>query len=190
MFNREFFNQLAFDWDNRCIHEDMKLKKIIDISSIKNNAKILDVGTGTGVLIKYLLNKDPREIVGVDFSENMIKMAKSKYSDSRVRFIVSDIMEFNESGFDYIFLYSVYPHIAENELLFYHLSSLLNPSGEIIIAHSEGRKQINNVHEKYVEVKNDRLCPAFETSRKMIRNFKINTMIDNDELYYISGIKA
>ena len=190
MHNREFFNQRAFDWDIRCKHDDMKINKIIDMSSIKEHCRILDVGTGTGILIKYFLSKNPKEIVGVDISENMIEMAKSKYSNSKVRFVVSDIMEFNEVGFDYIFLYSVYPHIAEKELLFNHLSSLLNTNGKIIIAHSEGRKQINDVHAKYVEVKNHRLLPIDETSHKMNRNFKISKMIDNDDLYYISGIKA
>ena len=140
------------------------------------------MGTGTGILIKYLQAKNPSEIVGVDLSENMIEVAKSKFNNPKVRFVVEDIMKFDEQGFDYIFLYSVYPHICDNALLFKHLSSLLNQNGKVIIAHSQSRKEINQVHRKHLAVKNHILLSINETSYKMIKDFTVNIMIDNDEL--------
>lgn len=102
MDNREFFNNLAYKWDEMCHHDDNKIRKILELAEVKDNSKILDIGTGTGILISYLLEKLPSKLVGVDISENMIEIAKNKYKDKNVKFVVSDIMNFNEDKYDYI----------------------------------------------------------------------------------------
>lgn len=188
MANKDFFNKLAFTWDDICFHDENKLNKIIELSSIKSNAKILDVGTGTGVLIKYLLKQNPIKITAVDVSENMIAVAKKKYIESNVEFIVEDIMKYNNDTFDYIFLYSVYPHIQNEDNLFKHLAQLLNKNGKVIIAHSESKEDINKIHNENKKVKDDILPNVEVVIKRMRKYFKIDKFIDNDEMYYISGI--
>jgi ubiquinone/menaquinone biosynthesis C-methylase UbiE len=189
MNNREFFNRVAFKWDQMCNHNVEKLRKIIDLTSVKSNSKILDVGTGTGVLIKYLLETSPSKIVGVDIAENMIKVAKQKYKNDSVEFIVSDILEYNQKGFDYVFLYSVYPHFADKDALFMQLSKLMKKDGKIVIAHSESKEKINARHAESEAVKNHVLPSAEVTSKLMSKYFTINNKIDNGEMYYIMGVK-
>lgn len=190
MDNREFFNELAFKWDEMCNHDDEKIKKIIKLSSIRSDSNILDVGTGTGILISYLLRENPYSITAVDISENMIEVANKKYKgEDKVKFIVKDIMEFNEKGFDYIFLYSAYPHFDNKEELFEHLFGLLNKGGKIVIAHSESKEKINSVHAKSSVVKDDILPKAGITAEIMKPYFSIDKVIDNEDMYYISGVK-
>lgn len=190
MDNKEFFNKVAFEWDKRCKHDDVKLRKIIDLSSIRSNAKVLDVGTGTGILISYLLEKSPLKITAIDISENMIMVAKEKYKDDRVEFIVKDVMDFNEKGFDYIFIYSAYPHFNDKEALFKHLLDRLNQGGKIIIAHSDSKEKINQIHSRNDIVK-DHVLPAAEVTTKiMSKYFRIDKVIDSEEMYYISGVRA
>ncbi|PRR80571.1 Mg-protoporphyrin IX methyl transferase [Clostridium liquoris] len=189
MDNRDFFNNLAFKWDDICKHDEKKLEEILALSSVKENSNILDVGTGTGVLIKYLLNTNPRKIVAVDISENMISVAREKYKDTRIRFIVKDIMEYNEEKFDYVFLYSVYPHFKDKDAIFKHLSGLMNTAGRIIIAHSESKEKINEVHGKSENVKEDKLPSGEVTANIMRKYFKVERIIDNEKMYYLSGIK-
>ncbi|MDZ7542775.1 methyltransferase domain-containing protein, partial [Clostridium perfringens] len=172
-----------------CNHDDIKLRKIIDLASIRNNAKILDVGTGTGILVSYLLEKSPLKITAIDISKNMIMVAKEKYKDNRVEFIVKDVMEFNDKGFDYIFIYSAYPHFNDKEALFKHLLDRLNDGGKIIIAHSESKEKINQIHSKKDVVKDDVLEPAEVTTKIMSKYFKIDNVIDNEEMYYISAFR-
>lgn len=62
-------------------------------------------------------------------------MAKKKYSGYRVNFIVKDILEYNKKGFDYIFLYSVYPHFKNKFRLFSQLSTFIKDVGKIVAAH-------------------------------------------------------
>jgi len=59
MNNKEYFNNIAKDWDNISYHDEIKLKKIMQLSNIKEKSKILDIGSGTGVMIKHLLNTNP-----------------------------------------------------------------------------------------------------------------------------------
>ncbi|WP_411169184.1 class I SAM-dependent methyltransferase [Clostridium sp. MB05] len=189
MDSKEFFNKVAFEWDNMCKHDDIKLREIIELSSIRNNAKILDVGTGTGILVSYLLEKSPLKITAIDISENMIMVAKEKYKDDGVEFIVKDVMDFNDKGFDYIFIYSAYPHFNDKEALFKHLLNRLNNGGKIIIAHSESKEKINQIHSKKDIVKDDVLEPAEVTTKIMSKYFTIDKVIDNEEMYYISAFK-
>ena len=189
MDSKEFFNKVAFEWDKMCKHDDIKLREIIELSFIRNNAKILDVGTGTGILVSYLLEKSPLKITAIDISENMIMVAKEKYKDDGVEFTVKDVMKFNDKGFDYIFIYSAYPHFNDKEALFKHLLGRLNDGGKIIIAHSESKEKINQIHSKKDIVKDDVLEPAEVTTKIMSKYFTIDKVIDNEEMYYISAFK-
>ncbi|MBC2397535.1 class I SAM-dependent methyltransferase [Clostridium tetanomorphum] len=190
MDNRDFFNKLAFQWDNMCKHDEEKLEKILNLSEVKENSNILDVGTGTGVLIKYLLKTSPMKITAVDISENMIEVAKSKYKGEKVEFIIKDINRYNDKNFDYIFLYSVYPHFKDKEATLRHLRKLLNKGGKIIIAHSDSKEKINKVHSRNEIVKEDKLPSVEVTARIMEKYLTIEKMIDNENMYYISGVKV
>lgn len=53
------------------------LNKIYGIVHEKSNGTILDIGFGTGVLTQKLYN-DGYTIYGIDFSEKMIEIARSK----------------------------------------------------------------------------------------------------------------
>lgn len=190
MDNREYFNNLAFKWDEICYHDEAKLKKIIELAQIRAGSKILDVGTGTGVLVKYLLASSPSKIVAVDIAENMIKIAKEKYKNqTKVEFKIADILKFKEKAFDYIFLYSVYPHFKDKDKLFNHLVTLLNEGGKLIIAHSESKEEINSRHAQSPTVENDVLAPAEITVQIMSKYLRIEEIIDNQAMYFISGQK-
>lgn len=189
MNTHEFFNSLAFKWDQISKHDHKKIQKIIELSEVKENSKILDVGTGTGILISFLLEKMPQKITAIDISENMIEEAKKKYIDPRIEFVAKDVMEYDKTGYDYIFIYSAYPHFKDKGGLMKHLYTLLNNGGKIIIAHSQSRDEINHVHANCEAVKNDVLPPACETIKLMEGLFTVDKNIDNEEMYYISAHK-
>ena len=189
MDSREFFNSLAYKWDDMCHHDDKKIRDILELADIKKDSKILDIGTGTGILISYLLEKSPSKLVGVDMAENMIEVAKEKYKGKNVEFVVSDIMEFNDHGYDYIVIYSAYPHFKDKEKLFEHLSKLLNKDGKVIIAHSQSRDEINHVHSTSDAVKEDVLLPVDENCKIINKYLESNKTVDNEEIYYIEAIK-
>lgn len=77
---KEYFNSLADKWDALVKHDIDKIEFLLGILRIKKGSYILDVGCGTGVLTEHLLKRVGSEgkIFGVDFSEKMIEIAKSK----------------------------------------------------------------------------------------------------------------
>lgn len=102
------FNSIAKDYDklNNIIslgnHKRIKYKCISDLS-LPENAKILDVCCGTGDM-SYLLAKffPNAEIIGVDFSEKMLDIAKNKSKNEHIKFEQGDCtdLQFKDNEFD------------------------------------------------------------------------------------------
>lgn len=57
MSQTDFFNSVANDWDNMIKVDERKINYLLDKLSIHQEDKILDVGTGTGVLIPFLYER-------------------------------------------------------------------------------------------------------------------------------------
>ena len=73
----QFLDSNSINWDYTKIMDICKISYILDRFSIKENDKILDVGTGTGMLIPFVHQHNPKgNIKGVDKSLNMIEIAK------------------------------------------------------------------------------------------------------------------
>ena len=119
----------------------------------------------------------------------MIEVANEKYKGKSIGFIVSDIMEFNDCGHDYIFIYSAYPHFKDKEKLFEHLFKLLDQEGKVIIAYSQSRDEINHVHSTNEIVKEDELLFSDENAKIINIYLVTEKIIDNEEMYYIEAIK-
>lgn len=101
---KEMFNQIAekYDFNNNLISFGLhNFVKESAISKINFHGKCLDLCTGTGD-IAYLLHKKNCEVIGLDFSENMLNIAKNKYPD--IEFIEGDCTDlpFEENTFDAI----------------------------------------------------------------------------------------
>lgn len=183
-----FFDTLADRWDELCYHDPEKLNYIFDHTGIRQGMRILDIGCGTGVLESYLLPYVPKQIVGVDISAGMIARAKQKYATPLVDFRCTDVMEIEDETFDFIVAYSVFPHFTEPEKLIRHLSGLLNPQGELVICHSEGRDKINGHHNRHAGKLSAGLPPVEALAALMEPFFTIGHVEDNERLYMITGI--
>ncbi|MBC3889051.1 methyltransferase domain-containing protein [Acetobacterium paludosum] len=187
---KEFFNNIAEKWDAMCYHDQDKIEAILTLADLKPGNRILDIATGTGILIPYLLQAEPEVVVAIDLSDQMIVQAQKKYPEPNVYFEVADFYDLNENGFDFAIAYSAYPHFPEKVAFSKKMAACLKPNGRFMIAHSESRKTINHRHSG-VEVKkvSDSLKEAKEESCYFRVNFDIDILVDTDELYIISGKK-
>ena len=100
------------------------------LNYLKKGSRILDVGCGAGLKSKYLVQKGFK-VVGIDFSEEMIQLAKQYVAEAK--FLVWDITQkltFKEK-FDGVFAQAVLLHIPKKDALnvLKNLVFVLNPGG-------------------------------------------------------------
>ena len=188
---KEFFDEKAGRWDEITVHNLEKVQYITEILGIQGDDKILDVGTGTGIMIpfyeRYLVNGS---VVAVDYSEKMIEAARSKYPEKehpKISYLVSDVHDLKyDAEFDLVVCYSCFPHFVDKPLAIKILSRALKKGGCLAVAHSESAKKINRLHMKSgVEIGND-LLPSMELLKQMMKANGLEVTFErNDKKYFI-----
>lgn len=171
----DFFDTIAPTWDDNEIRSTPeRIKSILGKLNIRKGMNILDLGTGTGVLVPYLSEMvgDKGHITAIDLSEGMISLARKKYGNLRnVEFLKIDFEEEQIPGkYDVAMLYSVYPHLhAPADTMQWLFKMNMNPDGMIVIAFPSDEEFINNIHHER-KAEHDHLPPA-HTLAEMIRNW-------------------
>lgn len=108
------------------------------------NGNIIDVGCGTGHLLRELKKSHPNiDIFGTDFSEESILVSKQVNEDSRKdHFFVMDIYNIPNEQFykyDYVICSEVLEHLLHPEEALKNIAQLTNENGVLIITVPNGR---------------------------------------------------
>jgi len=82
---------------------------------IKEKEKILDLGCGNGRLFEVLKEKNI-SYFGVDFSEEMVKIASQRYPNAFFQKANALSLPFKDNFFDKIFCFAVFHHIPSLDL--------------------------------------------------------------------------
>ena len=93
---REYFNSRADTWDEKIAEKDTnKLTHMAERLDLKAGSVVLDVGTGTGIFLPYLLKSigENGKIFAIDLAEGMLAKARAKYPDENIEFLHADIMD-------------------------------------------------------------------------------------------------
>ncbi len=75
--------------------------KVADFTNARNGSRILDVATGTGKQA-FAFAKNGYDVIGIDLSDDMVKIAKKKNKYENVKFEVADAtnLPFEDRHFD------------------------------------------------------------------------------------------
>ncbi len=136
------YNRIAEDWF-KDHHGDTWWVEGTDkfVSFLKPGALVLDVGCGAGVKSRYLLSKGLK-VVGVDFSEKMVEIARREVPDATFR--AADIKNLSvlAESFDGILAQAVLLHIpkAEAGAVVKGLRDKLEDGGYLYIAVKQKRE--------------------------------------------------
>ena len=187
----DFFDELAPTWDeNEIKSTSERIRSILGKLRISKGMKILDLGTGTGVLVPYLSEMVGKEgkVTAIDLSEGMLSLARKKYGDLKnVEFLKLDFDEEQIPGkYDMAMLYSVYPHLhSPAETMEWLFKMNVKPDGSIVIAFPSDEVFINNIHHER-NAEHDHLPPA-HTLAEMINNwgFKAEVLAATPEEYIV-----
>lgn len=189
----EFFDEIAPRWDVVAKHDPMKVFLLVEKMIMEPGMNVLDVGTGTGILVPWILPRITQSgrLTAIDLSSGMLDEAKTKFSDSNIAFVNDDIhtYAFNEK-FDRIIVYSAFPHFLNKPQAIQNMANHLKPDGMLQVCHSSSRAHINGVHEKTEQVKLDYLPNAREVEQMFeLAGLRIVESVDNNELYLVRGQK-
>ena len=186
----EFFDGLAPTWDDSLVHPDAKINKILDIAGITEGVSVLDVACGTGVLFPDYLKRNVSSLTGVDISSAMLEKAREKFKDARVTLIHGDIEETDfAKPFDRCVVYNAFPHFPEPANLIKTLAGKLENGGRLTIAHGMSRAELDKHHAGSAKNVSVRLISETELAALMEPYFAVDTVISNDEMYAVSGVK-
>jgi len=155
MSTKEYFNRASNTWDKKFSTPELAsfLAKFVPQFNLKSGQNILDVGTGTGVIIPYLIRAigPSGAVIAIDYSEKMVQICKTKYSHLKnVSIKVGNIEEdaFPAESFEAVTCFGVFPHIENKQKALLNINNLLKPGGKLVIAHALGREELNVHHKK------------------------------------------
>lgn len=194
MDERSFFDNLAPTWDdNEILSTPEKVRYILGFIDIRKGQRVLDLGTGTGVLIPYIaeLVGESGKITAVDYSHGMLDRAIAKFGalTPKPEFLQMDFeTEAIDGEYDHILLYSVYPHLhTPFETIKWLRAVNLAENGTITIAFPTGPDFINNIHRQR-HSESDILPPAEVLANDMRLNGLNAEMVKADDGCYIIKI--
>ena len=163
------YNRWAFKYD-RDINPTRDLDKIVTKKSLYNInfSSVLELGCGTGKNTKWLITRT-KELVGIDFSKNMLKIAKKKVRSKRAIFINADLNKqwnIKKGSFDLGTINLVLEHIKELDHIFISLFSKLKKGGKCFICEIHPKKQLNGSKARFKINKIETTLDTFPHSEK------------------------
>ena len=131
----------AFDWGKvskdygkyRDIYPEEFYKKIVDLGLCSNEQKVLDIGTGTGVIPRNMY-KYGAKFIGVDISENQIAEAIELSKGMDIQYMVSSAEEidFSNGTFDVVTACQCFMYFDKNIIL-PKIHNILKDDGHFLI---------------------------------------------------------
>jgi ubiquinone/menaquinone biosynthesis C-methylase UbiE len=167
---RSYFNRQADIWDERIAEKDSKrLASLAQRLDIRRDDTVLDVGTGTGVLVPFLLEKIGPEgkLVCLDAAEKMLAKARAKNFQGNIEYIRADISRtrFRDEVYNAVVCYSSFPHFQDKAGALQEISRVLKKGGRLFICHTSSRASINRIHQRIPELSHDLIPDNGEMER-------------------------
>ncbi|NOZ35890.1 MAG: class I SAM-dependent methyltransferase [Chlorobi bacterium] len=138
------FNEIAKNWDahpRRLLQAEKIFNAIENKVNLNNKMHVLDIGTGTGLLLMHFITK-VKEITGIDNSKGMLEMLQEKVNKNNVNnvnYILFDADKDNlpENRFDLAVSSMTFHHIKDTEKFLKEIYKSLKSGSKVCIGDLE-----------------------------------------------------
>jgi len=190
---RGFFDHHAPGWDNGDHKKKQeRLRKIFSDFLPTIQTPVLDLGSGTGILIPMLLDREVRnqKIIELDLSFRMLVQAASKMKENgKITYLNGDVhyLPFPDQCIATVICFEAFPHFRNQPHALQELHRVLVTGGNLIILHLMGHERLNAYHDHVGDaILHDHLPPLSELVRMLRQNnFHILRSLENEDLYLI-----
>ena len=144
MYNKEAYNQWSLTYDSITNKtRDVEAKAFRDLLSNTRYQSVIELGCGTGKNTDWL-SQIADEVLAVDFSKEMMAVARNKMARSNVKFTLADITKpwpFANIKADLITSSLVLEHVEDLNFIFQQASLHLTTGGVLYVGELHPFKQ-------------------------------------------------
>ncbi len=157
------YNIIASFYDIFGVLAEKKARqRALELASIRNGEKVLEVAFGTGLNFEQILKRNPKGWVdGIDVSTKMLEKTKKRISKSEqdnYRLHLGDCrrLPFADATYDLLmnqYLLDILP-VEDYLPLLYEFKRVLKPGGRMVLVHmTKGEKWVNRIYVKIYKMK-------------------------------------
>ena len=163
------YNTWAYQYDNN-INPTRDLDKTVTKKYLSNIDffKVLELGCGSGKNTEWLITKADK-LVGLDFSKNMLNLARKKIKSEKVTFINTDINKnwpVNDNSFDLGTINLTLEHIEILDHIFNSLFMKLTQGGKCFVCELHPKKQLAGSRAQFEENGKEVVLDTFQHSEQ------------------------
>jgi SAM-dependent methyltransferase len=156
-----FFDARAETWEATCYPPEVRgrLPGLVADFGLPPGARVLDLGTGTGVLYPYLSAAlgPAGAVIALDISHAMLRMARHKPPGVPAAHIQATALALPlvDGCCDRVVCFAAFPHFHDPAQALAEMVRVTRPGGEVLIAHLLSRDELRDHHAKHQAVARD-----------------------------------
>jgi len=173
MPDRDFkFDKMASTYDDHIGGKYLErfYRLLLSHVNIEPGSTVLDVGCGTGTILRRLADKSDIQGFGIDIEEKMIDIAKRKCPDMNIQISSCENTPFHDQQFDAITACLAYHHFSDRKGFAKEAARILKPGGTLYIVDPRFpwliRKVMNGAFKLF------RVVGFFGTPQEIYENFR------------------
>lgn len=163
-----------------------KINKIIHLLDIKDGDRILEIGCGSGIHAKALLDSKKIKYSGIDISQGMINETRERLRNHKDIFLkISDgeHLPYKDNIFDGVFCCSSLHHMPQPDKVIKEMKRILKPGGRIALMEPNKYFFINYYYAKVYPVEKNVLIMKIKNFRKWAEDSNLKVLESSYFIY-------